>query len=286
MQSKNLKTEAEQERIKPPPLIQEADELRAKSEHVSTEAHRHAGLAYLFDLILSDPDHRVLAAKLMGIFKSEPSICEDPFSLSELLSREAKRLHMHPVLLASAMIWWGKEADLRDSEVDGSADWQLLPMSLRGHRTDLQMEFRVLFLEIESLFRGSGLEPELAVQLLRKKCKSLDHGLETLLKSIVGHRQKRKRLFYSNSRNEITAYYLLRVRRLKTTAKELADLLSQAGERYDMNDSKDRHRAQKKLHQWAEDFEASVDALMLDLGYSRTKRYYLEIDGFDSALVQ
>jgi hypothetical protein len=144
----------------------------------------------------------------------------------------------------------------------------------------------VLFSEIESLFRGSGLEPELGVQLLREKCQAIDHGLVTVLKSIEGHRSKRKRLFYTNSKNEIMAYYLLRVRRLKTSARELTDLLSLAGERYDLNDSKDRHRAQQKLHIWAEAFATLIDAVMLDLGYVRTKRDYVEILDPDSGLDQ
>jgi ElaB/YqjD/DUF883 family membrane-anchored ribosome-binding protein len=286
MEGKNLKTKGEEVKVKAPPLIQEADELRAKSDHVSTEAHAHAGLAYLFELILRDPVHPTLAKSLMRAFKSEPSQGEEPFELAELLEREAKRLHMHPVLLAVAMIWWGKEAEIAENETVGSADWQLVPISIRNHRSDLQEEFRELFSEIESLFRGSGLEPELGVQLLREKCRAIDHGLVTVLRSIEGHRSKRKRLFYSNSKNEIKAYYLLRVRRLKTSAKELSDLLSQAGERYDMNASKDRHRAQQKLHQWAEAFETLVDAVMLDLGYVRARRDYLEIVDPESGLNQ
>ena len=135
--------------------------------------------------------------------------------------------------------------------------------------------------EIESLFRGSGLEPELGVELIRKKCKAIDHGLETFLKSVKGHRDKRKRLFYSNSKNEISAYYLIRVRRLKTNAKEFSELLSQAGERYDLNDSTDRLRAQKKLHEWADAFETLVDAIMLDLGFARSRRDYTEKDGVE-----
>lgn len=220
----------------------------------------------------------------MGAFKSESSNREDTFALAQLLEKEAKILHMHPVLLALAMIWWGKEADLRQSETVGSADWQLLPITIRLHRQDLQQEFRVLAAEIESLFRGSGLEPELGVELLRSKCKALDHGLETLLKSIKGHRDKRKRLFYSNSKTEISAYYFLRLRRLKTNTKEFSDLLSQAGEKYDLNDSTDRIRAQKKIHQWAGDFETLVDALMLDLGYLRSKRNYAAASDGDSHL--
>lgn len=282
MGTKNLKTEPkEEEKIKAPPLIQEADELRSESGHVSAEAHVHAGIAYLFELILSDPANTSLVESLMRAFKSEPSMREDPFALAELLKEEAHQLHMHPVLLSLAMIWWGKEADLAENETVGSADWQLVPMSIRNQRRDLQEEFRVLQSEIESLFRGSGLEPELGVELIRKKCKALDHGLETLLKSIKGHRSRRKSLFYSNSKNEIAAYYLLRVMRLKTTAKELSDLLVQAGERYDMSDAKDRHRAQRKLHEWADGFETLVDAVMLDLGYVRVKREYLEIDAPD-----
>jgi hypothetical protein len=286
MGSKNLKSKAEEVKVKAPPLIQEADELRADSDHVSTQAHAHAGLAYLFELILRDPVHPTLAKSLMRAFKSEPSQREEPFELAELLEREAKMLHMHPVLLAVAMIWWGKEADIAENETVGSADWQLVPIAIRNHRKDLQEEFRLLSSEIESLFRGSGLEPALGVELIRKKCKALDHGLETLLKSIKGHRSKRKSLFYSNSQNEIAAYYLLRLRRLKTNAKELSDLLSQAGERYDMSDSKDRHRAQKKLHQWADAFETLIDALMLDLGYNRVARDYVEIADPDSDSIQ
>ena len=282
MEAKNLKTEPkEKKKIKAPPLIQEADELRSQSDHVSAEAHVHAGLAHLFELILNDPVHPSLAQSLERAFKSEASKREDPFALALLIQKEAQQLHMHPVLLSLAMIWWGKEADLAENETVGSADWQLVPMAIRNHRRDLQEEFRVLQSEIESLFRGSGLEPELGVELVRKKCKALDHGLETLLKGIKGHRSKRKSLFYSNSKNEIGAYYLLRVRRLKTTAKELSDLLSQAGERYDMSDAKDRHRAQRKLHEWADGFETLVDAVMLDLGYVRAKREYLEIDAPD-----
>lgn len=282
MGTKNLKTEPkEEEKIKAPPLIQEADELRSESGHVSAEAHAHAGLAYLFDLILNDPVHPSLAQSLKRAFKSEASKREDPFALAPLIEKESKKLHMHPMLLALSMIWWEKQADLEENETVGSADWQLVPIAIRNHRKDLQEDFRLLFSEIESLFRGSGLEPELGAELVRKKCKALDHGLETLLKSIRGHRAKRKSLFYSNSKNEIAAYYLLRVRRLKTTAKELSDLLAQAGERYDMSDAKDRHRAQRKLHEWADGFETLVDAVMLDLGYVRAKREYLEIDAPD-----
>lgn len=282
MEAKNLKTKPQDEaKAKAPALIQDADELRSESDHVSAEAHVHAGIARLFELILSDPANLSLAESLMRAFKSEPSMREDPFALAELLKGEAQQLHMHPVLLSLAMIWWGKEADLAENESVGSADWQLVPMAIRNHRRDLQEEFRVLQSEIESLFRGSGLEPELGVELIRKKCKALDHGLETLLKSIKGHRSRRKSLFYSNSKNEIGAYYLLRVRRLKTTAKELSDLLSQAGERYDMSDATDRHRAQKKLHQWADAFETLVDAVMLDLGYVRKEKRYFRLTSTD-----
>ncbi len=282
MEAKNLKTEPkEEEKIKAPPLIQEAYELRPQSARVSTEAHAHSGLAYLFELILNDPVNPPLAESLMRAFKSEPSMREDPFALAELLKGEAQQLHMHPVLLSLAMIWWGKEADLAENETVGSADWQLVPIAIRNHRRDLQEEFRELQSEIESLFRGSGLEPELGVELIRKKCKALDHGLATLLKSIKGHRSRRKSLFYSNSKNEITAYYLLRVRRLKTNAKELSDLLSQAGEQYDMSDAADRHRAQKKLHQWADAFETLVDAVMLDLGYVRKEKRYVRLTSTD-----
>lgn len=287
MEAKNLKTKPQDEaKAKAPALIQDADELRSESDHVSAEAHVHAGIARLFELILSDPANLSLAESLMRAFKSEPSMREDPFALAELLKGEAQQLHMHPVLLSLAMIWWGKEADLAENETVGSADWQLVPMAIRNHRRDLQEEFRVLQSEIESLFRGSGLEPELGVELIRKKCKALDHGLETLLKSIKGHRSRRKSLFYSNSKNEIAAYYLLRVRRLKTNAKELSDLLSQAGERYDMSDATDRHRAQKKLHQWAEAFETLVDTVMLDLGFNRVARDYVEIAELNADSIQ
>lgn len=287
MEAKNLKSEAkEEEKVKAPPLIQESDELRSESDHVSAEAHVHAGIAYLFELILNDPANPSLAESLMRAFKSEPSMREDPFALAELLKEESQQLHMHPVLLSLAMIWWGKEADLAENETVGSADWQLVPMAIRNHRRDLQEEFRVLQSEIESLFRGSGLEPELGVELIRKKRKALDHGLETLLKSIKGHRSRRKSLFYSNSKNEVMAYYLLRLRRLKTNTKELSDLLSQAGERYDMGDSKDRLRAQKRLHQWADAFETLVDAVMLDLGFNRVARHYVEIADLDADSIQ
>lgn len=282
MEAKNLKTKPQDEaKAKAPALIQDADELRSESDRVSAEAHVHAGIAYLFELILNDPANTSLAESLMRAFKSESSMREDPFALAELLKGEAQQLHMHPVLLSLAMIWWGKEADLAENETVGSADWQLVPMAIRNHRRDLQEEFRVLQSEIESLFRGSGLEPELCVELIRKKCKALDHGLATLLKSIKGHRSRRKSLFYSNSKNEIAAYYLLRLRRLKTNAKELSDLLSQAGERYDMSDATDRHRAQKKLHQWADAFENLVDAVMLDLGYVRKEKRYFRLTSTD-----
>lgn len=276
MEKNNLKITANEETPKRRALMQEADELNADSDHVSAEAHARAGLAYLFELILRDPVHPALTAGLMRAFRSEPSQREDPFELSKLLLQEATCLHIHPVLLALAMIWWGKEADLAENETTGSADWQLLPISVRNHRKDLKDEFRQLSSEIESLFRGSGLEPELAIRLTREKCQALDHALLTLLKSIEGHRQKRKRLFYANTKNETTAYYYLRLRRLKTNAKELSDLLSQAGELYDMSDKADRHRAQKKLHDWAKAFEVLIDALMLDLGYVRQKREYIE----------
>lgn len=241
---------------------------------------------WLFELIISDPVNPSLAESLMSAFKSEPSMREDPFALAERLKEEAQQLHMHPLLLSLAMIWWSKEADLAENETVGNADWELVPIAIQNHRRDLQEEFRVLQSEIESLFRGSGLEPELGVELIRKKCKALDHGLETLLKSIKGHSSRRKSLFYSNSKNEIAAYYLLRVRRLKTTAKELSDLLGQAGERYDMSNSKDRLRAQKKLHQWADAFETLVDAVMLDLGYKRVARGYVEIAELDADSIQ
>ncbi len=287
MGTKNLKTEPkEEEKVEAPPLIQEADELRSESSHVSAEAHVHGGIAYLFEMILSDPIHPSLAQSLRKAFKSDASKREDPFALALLIEKEAKKLHMHPVLLALAMIWWEKEADLAENETVGSADWQFVPIAIRNHRRDLQEEFRVLFSEIESVFRGSGLEPELGGELLRKKCKALDHGLEMLLKSIKGHRSKRKSLYYSNSQNEIAAYYFLRLRRLKTNAKELTDLLSRARERYDMSDSKDRLRAQQKLHQWAADFETPVDALMLDLGYIRAKKDYIEANAPDSHVSQ
>lgn len=287
MGTKNLKTEPkEEEKIEAPPLIQEADEIRFMDGHVSAEAHAHAGLAYLFELILNDPVHPSLAQSLQRAFKSEASKREDLFALAAILEKEAKKLHTHPVLLALAMIWWEKEADLEENETVGSADWQLVPIAIRNHRKDLQEDFRLLFSEIESLFRGSGLEPELGVQLLREKCQAIDHGLATILKSIRGHREKRKRLFYANTKNEITAYYFIRMRGLKTSSKELSDLLSQAGERYDMNQSKDRLRAQQKLHQWAADFETLIDALMLDLGYIRAKRDYLEAESPDSLISQ
>lgn len=276
MEDKNLKTESEEDKIEGPPLIQEAAELRGESDHVSAEAHVHAGLAYLFELILSDKKHAALSEKLMSTFKTEPSLREDVGSLAKLLKHEASALHMHPVLLAMAMIWWGREADLAENETVGSADWQLLPISIRNHRMDLQEEFRLLISEIEDLFRGVGLEPEIAVQLSRKKCQSLNHGLGTLLKSIKGHRDKRKRLFYDCTKSEITAYYLLRVKKLKIDTKEVVHLLSEAGEKYDLNDKKDRYRAQRKVHGWAEAFETLIDALMLDLGYVRKKRVYVE----------
>jgi len=285
MEDKNPKTEAAEAKIvEAPLLIQEAEELRAESDHVSAEAHAHAGLAYLFELIFKDPAHPELAESLLRAFKSEPSQREDPFALAELLEQEATKLHMHPVLLALAMIWWGKEADLAENETIGSADWQLVPLDIQHHRRDLQAKFRMLFSDIESLFRGSGLEPETGVQLMRKKCQAIDHGLVTLLKSIEGHRQKRKRLFYANSKNEISAYYLSRVRRLGTGTAEFSDLLYKAGEQYDWSDRKDRQRAQKKLHEWPKAFEALIDAAMLDLGYVRDKGDYIQIVGTHSGL--
>ncbi len=275
MESKNPKS---QPKLQAPPLVQEADELRFRSNHVSVKAHDHAGLAYLFELILTDPIHSAVSERLMLIFKSAASMRENCFELSELLTQEAKDLHIHPVLLASAMIWWGHESDVADNETVGSADWQLFPLNTRNLRRDLRAECKVLGDEIDAIFRGSGIDPDSAIQLVLQKCKALESALITLLKSIHGHQGKRKRLFYASSKTEIRAYYLTRVRKLRTDSPELHSLLDQAGEKFDWRQRDDRLRAQKKIHDWARAFETLVDALMLDLGFRRQKRTYICLD--------
>lgn len=277
MEGKTPKSPSRPQHQRLPHLVQEADELRSELDTASSEAHQHAGLAFLFGLILNDPVWKDVSASLMRAFRSEPSAREDVHALAALLKAEATSLNMHPLLLALAMIWWGREADLAEAEIAGSADWQLLPMALQGQRRDLQEEFRLLSLEIEAIFRGSGLEPELAVQLARRKCKALDRGLAALLKSIQVHRARRKRLFYACSKAEARAYYLLRVRKLKSTSKEAMDLLLEAGEQYDRSQKEERLRAQKKVHEWGREYEKKLEALMLDAGFIRKGRAYQEL---------
>ncbi|MBS1719850.1 MAG: hypothetical protein JST35_05330 [Armatimonadetes bacterium] len=263
--------------MKPPELLKEADELRSQTRLVQAQAHGHAGIAFLFDLIVTDPANSALKHRLMEAFKSEPSAREEVEALAGIIETEALFFNLHPFLLATAMIWWGKEADLAENETGGSSDWQVLPIAIQNHRRELRDEFRFLAREIEDLFRGSGLEPDVSIKMLKAKCKALEKGLDTLQKSLDGHQLKRKKLFYANSKNEIRAYYLLRVKKLRTTSREVSDLLRHAGEHYDMSQRNDRLRAQKRVHDWARAFEKRLDALMLDAGYERVEHQYLAV---------
>jgi hypothetical protein len=262
----------------PPRLMKEADELKEALGSVSASGYRHASLAYLFKLIYEDDAHKNMRPRFEELSNSEHLMREDPIRLAVQLTDFADRLNLHPVLLASAMIWGWKEADQSETEIEGSAHWQLFPTDIQNLRKDLQEEFRALADDVDQIFRGAGLEPEQAVQLAIEKTKGLSRALRGFQKSLLGHSEKRRQLFYENSKNNVLAYYLLRVRRFKSTSEEMRDILALAGDGFDLSRSDELLMAQKRLHDWASAFETLLDTLMLDLGFRREKRTYVPID--------
>lgn len=254
----------ESEIILPPDALRELSELEQARPTFSPVAQANAKLAYLYGLILSDPELQDLKARLTKLAGHKLAATEDADSLAHYVKNLSEKIGMSPRLLAICAICWAHEAEVHPYEVKGSADWFTLPIHIQNTRASLREEAMRISEEITSALGGMGLDPRSSLRVCIEKSKQLGVALRNLEKEVRGLDERRSTLLSSIHEYQLEAYYLKRIRGKRIDNPQLERLLKLAGT--DLNEvmtSKSRRiQMQKTFYDWAEAAERKLDSII------------------------
>ncbi|MEQ1933069.1 MAG: hypothetical protein ABL962_04210 [Fimbriimonadaceae bacterium] len=254
-------------------LRREASAIRAVSPVIDEDAHDEARLAFLIELALADEelaDHHTALRKLSV---SKASLHDDVVGLADSVVAIANAIGFQPLLLAICLIPWREEKDLAPNKTEGSADWFDFPRLLES-RNELAMEISNLSRDLHLILQGISEEPETEVELAAKKAGDLHKRLRDILSGIRGAKGRRKQLFYHQSKLQLSAFYLRRIRRVPIDDSRFLELFKMSGEDFDTSNRTQRSALSRRADDCAAQVQRLVDDLLADYGVERQKRQY------------
>ena len=247
---------------------------KARETTHPSEFHDSARLAYLVELILEDQELAEVHPRIKKAAAHPACSLEDVTELSGFLEPESAQIGMPNILLALCLIQWANEADIAPNDIEGSDDWFALPDSFLDARLDLRSRLEALCMELKSIFRGAGLEPEEGMTRALMQATELRDGTEKLLGEIKREKGRRKRLFYEQTKHALKAYYLVRIRKRQIEDRAFVQLFAEAGEPFDLSISEDFAIVRKRVYDAVDSIQDLVDGVLRPFGIERIKRPY------------
>lgn len=229
--------------------------------------HEEASLAYLIDLIISDPQFAI-GAELKSLINHPAAQWEDIDALSKVVAKHSEDLHMPPRILAYAVIQWFSESDKSPSTIKGSANWILEAPHIGFDRRDLIERFDQIHRQVVVGLSTGRDDPEECLD----RCIELNRQLESTLKTgrsnLNNLKGRRKQLFYAMSKINLQAFYLSEIRGLNLDSPRIQELLAEANVAYDLRLNDDRQAAQRQIYDWSRTVRELIKTVDEDLGVS------------------
>ncbi len=229
---------------------------------VSEEAHENAKLAYLIELVLSDADFEDIHEEIKKLSASKESIREEVLPLSMSLAAIARRLNLHPVLLAFALIQWSEQADLGTPGAMGLDNWFALQPDALDRRREALAATQSICEDIEFTISKLNVDPIDSVKLARKKSGELSIVLDKLIKQIQGELGKKKRLFYQCSRRDIQIFYRIKVKKKTLSSPEILEIFEGPKSTYDLSVLDNRTSLSQRAHSRANEIQGLIDSVI------------------------
>lgn len=189
--------------------------------------HEEASLAYLIDLIISDPQFAI-GTEIKSLINHPAAQREDFDEFSKVVVKHSEELHLPPRILAYAVIQWFSESDRSPSTVKGSANWILEAPHIGFDRRELIERFEQIHSQLFVGLSTGRDDPEECLDRCIELTRQLKGTLKTGKSNLSDLKVRRKQLFYAMSKINLQAFYLSEIRGYNLDSARIQELLAEA----------------------------------------------------------